>query len=157
MGDLSVLLKGIRQRLDRPMRWVERRSKELYPEDKKRQISHTYLRQLESGEHAQPNPTKLQTLASIYNVDYGELMTAAGYAEQQGTGNWDDIGLDQSEIELIKKMLARLREHNIRPAYFLNSIIGLTDESLSIVHRLITTMGIQGRKKKEMENREENT
>ena len=42
-------------------------------------VSNAYLSQLEGGKVREPSPTILHKLAELYNVDYAELLEAAGY------------------------------------------------------------------------------
>ena len=60
-------------RLDRKMslRQVE--------EVSNKEVSNAYLSQLETGKIQQPSPNVLNTLASIYEIDYIQLMELAGY------------------------------------------------------------------------------
>jgi transcriptional regulator with XRE-family HTH domain len=155
MAKLGMLLKQIREEKDRSKRWVERRSKDLYPEERERHISHTYLRQLEAGTQRRPNPLKLQTLAEVYQVEYRQLLAAVGYLEEEeekeAVGeDLDGIG-DRTRAELARKLFARLERQEIRPEYFLNAVLNLSEESLSIVHRLITTLSVQSRRRQTRE------
>lgn len=42
-------------------------------------ISNAYLSQVETGRIEKPSPDKLYTLAELYQVNYDQLMQAAGY------------------------------------------------------------------------------
>ena len=42
-------------------------------------VSNAYLSQIEGGKVREPSPTILHKLAELYNVDYAELLNAAGY------------------------------------------------------------------------------
>ncbi len=157
VSGLGDFLKRVRVGKDRSIRWVERQSKASHPGEKERQISHTYLRQIEEGVQAKPNPAKLRTLAEIYGVDYSVLMAKAGYLEPEtGTGHETarEAGQhsDQAKLVLAREMFARLESQGIRPEYFMRGVIGLAQESLQIIHRLITTMAIQGKGRRTRES-----
>ena len=88
MTSLGNYLKQLRKQQDRSRRWVERQTRILYPDDRKRQISHSYLRQIEEGLRERLHPLKLQSLAEVYGIDYKKLLEVAGYLES-------DIELDE--------------------------------------------------------------
>ena len=48
-------------------------------EKSNKEVSNAYLSQLETGKILQPNPSVLNTLADIYQIDYVQLMQLAGY------------------------------------------------------------------------------
>lgn len=147
MSKLGEYLKALRQQRDRSRRWVERQSRTRYASDRQRQVSHSYLGQIEEGVCERPSPLKLQTLAEVYEVDYGELMAAAGYLE-----SWAKVSLvpepseqpeDQPEQEgLVREAMAWLERNGVHSAYFLRSLTGLSNESLNLVNRLVTSLSI---------------
>ena len=146
MTDLGRELRRLREGVARSIRWVERRSKQAYPAERGRQISHTYLRQIEEGIQCRPSPGKLRTLAEIYGVEYQHLLTLAGIldslpADADGTGD-----PDMAERP-VRELCRRLQSQGIRPEYFMKAVTDLPDESLSIVHRLITTLSVQSKAK----------
>ena len=79
LKELGKYLKEQRERADRSLRWVERTSHALYPDEPERGISNAYLYQIEQGLETAPNPLKLKTLAQIFKVDYMYLLELAGY------------------------------------------------------------------------------
>ena len=76
---LGEKILELREKVDRPRVWVERRSKELYPNDKSKHISHTFLRTAERDEIVKVSIPQLQALAEIYQTDFEELAELAGY------------------------------------------------------------------------------
>ena len=52
---------------------------------------------------------------------------------------------DQTRAALAKKLFARLESQEIRPEYFMNAVINLSEESLSILHRLITNLSVKSK------------
>jgi len=95
---LGGYLNDQRARIDRSLRWVENLSKQLYPTSSHRQISNTYLKQIENDDFSNVHPLKLQTLAEIYKVDYMYLMNIAGYVRDSDLG--DEI---YSKIKMLDK------------------------------------------------------
>ena len=79
LKELGTYLKEQRERADRSLRWVERASHTLYPDEPERGISNAYLYQIEQGLDTAPSPLKLKTLAKIYKCDYMYLLELAGY------------------------------------------------------------------------------
>ncbi|HJP31737.1 MAG: helix-turn-helix transcriptional regulator [Candidatus Latescibacteria bacterium] len=142
MSELGQELVRLRKNATHSIRWVARRSRELYPETNARHISHTYLRQIEQGLQKHPSPEKLRTLAEIYGADYEILLRLAGYLTESTTS------IPHSNA-LVETVVRRLRAEGIRPEYFLQAVADLSSDSLAIVSRLITTLSIQskGRKK----------
>lgn len=140
-------LKQFREARDRSRRWVEKQARALYPNDRERQICHSYLRQIEEGRIARPNPLKLKSLAEIYGVDYREVLAKAGYLDPELR--------DQQEVtarpprvrtlELAAEMVDWLEANHVHPDYFINAVMGLTAESLHIVSRLVTTLSVHER------------
>lgn len=147
MSDLGLYLKQLRQQRDRSRRWVERQSRQRYSAERERQISHSYLRQLEEGVRERPNPLKLQTLAEIYEVDYEQLLARAGYLEPAGSRRSLAAVLPATQpsvsAELLTEVTRCLDEHGVHPEYFLRSLTGLSRNSLALVSRLVTTLSIQ--------------
>ena len=81
--ELANYLKEVRKQQDRSLRWVERKSKELFPDEDDRQISNAYLNQVESGYGFAVSPAKLRTLSQIYRIDYLYLLELAGYLDKE--------------------------------------------------------------------------
>jgi transcriptional regulator with XRE-family HTH domain len=155
MSQLGAYIKHLRAEHDRSRRWVEKRSRELYPQDRERHISHSYLRQIEEGMRDRPNPLKLQTLAEIYGVEYSVLLAVAGYLESQTAAPQPGVEVagepveggakPESRLEAARRLIEWLEKRGIHSEYFMNSIMGLSEESLHIVNRLITTLSVQER------------
>jgi HTH-type transcriptional regulator, competence development regulator len=70
---LGNLLRSARDLKDVSLREVEKRIK----------VSNAYLSQIESGSIAEPSPHILRKLADYYDLNYMELMAAAGYVSKQ--------------------------------------------------------------------------
>lgn len=157
MSDLGTYLRQLREQKERSRRWTERQSRLLFPKEKARQISHAYLRQIEEGKRINPNPLKLKTLAELYGVDYRQVLAAAGYLESEITG----LALPETgtalepKLELARKVIEFLESKGIHSEYFMNSVLGLNDESVHVINRLITTLSIQEKKLREKEVLEE--
>lgn len=145
MSDLGRYLKQLRMSQDRSRRWVEKRSRELYPKDKERHISHSYLRQLEEGIRDNPAKLKLHTLAEIYGVPPGQVLAAAGYLEGGQEMPLPASASQGSEErhELAGKMFDLLEGGGIHPEYFIRAMLGLSQDSLYIVNRLVTTLSVK--------------
>jgi transcriptional regulator with XRE-family HTH domain len=149
MTRLGSYLKQLREQKDRSRHWVERQSRLLYPEEKERQISHSYLRQIEEGMRERPNPLKLQTLAEAYGVDYRRILGAAGYLTDEFTSLGPDTlqegkrGGQEADLALAHRLIDWLENRGLHSGYFMNSIMRLSDESLHLVNRLITTLSVQ--------------
>jgi len=58
-------------------------------------ISNSYLSQVETGKRNPPHPDILKKLAPVYGVTIGELMTKAGYLEQEMTVQKEDMTQEQ--------------------------------------------------------------
>lgn len=148
MSKLGRHLKQLRLDRDRPRRWVERQSKARYPHSRECHVSHSYLRQMEEGVRQRPNPRKLQTLAEIYEVDYRELMAAAGYLDA-AESSLPVLSFESGEQDLDdqQKLVATtknwLESNDIHFSYFLRGLTSLSKDSLVLVNRLVTTLGIQ--------------
>jgi transcriptional regulator with XRE-family HTH domain len=146
MNQLGVYLKHVRNQQSRSRLWAERQSRAFYPDEKKRQISHSYLRRIEEGVQDKPHPLKLHTLAELYGVDYRKLFALAGYLESASF--IEDIvppARTHSQIALAEKTIEFLESKGIHSAYFLNSLMELSDESLHLLNRLLTTWSLQER------------
>ena len=148
MTPLGPFLKHLRQQHDRSRRWVERKSKELFPRDKVRHISHSYLRQIEEGLREGPNPLKLKTLAKIYRIDYAELLHRAGYLDDElatlaQSGQEMAAQSAETRLEKARQLIEHLENQGIRPEFFLNGILGLSAESLQLISRMVTTLSLQ--------------
>ena len=79
MKDLGKYLKEKREERNMGSHFVENESKRLYPKDKRRQISFSYLCAIERGTAKEIFPLKLKTLAEIYDESYLYLLYLAGY------------------------------------------------------------------------------
>jgi transcriptional regulator with XRE-family HTH domain len=118
MKRLGKYLKKLRSEADRSLRWVERKSRELYPGEEERQISNGYLYTVEQGGGVAISPKKLKTLAQIYRVDYTYLLELAGYLDE---GDDDDAKaeiyaelneLTKEQQHLILEMIRHLKKAN---------------------------------------------
>lgn len=153
MPNLGTYLRQLREQKERSRRWVERQSRLLFPKEKAKHISHAYLRQIEDGKRINPNPLKLKTLAELYGVDHRQVLAAAGYLDSEIT----DLALPEAgtalepKLELAKKVIEFLESKGIHSEYFMNSVLGLNDESVQVVNRLITTLSIQEKRLREKE------
>jgi hypothetical protein len=80
---ISEYLKNIRENVKhKSLQSVSDSSKFLYPDDKERQISASYLNRVEDGIVTDVSPRKLQTLAQIYEENYYYLLFLAGYIDE---------------------------------------------------------------------------
>ena len=147
MSILGDSIRQLRTQQDRSRRWVERRSREMYPEQKDRQISHSYVQHLEEGRREKPSPLKLQTLAKILEGDYGELMRQAGYLTP-GNEFMDDTRSPtvSPQTALAESLFTWLKARHTTPDYFIQNLMALSDESLAIVTRLVTSLSVQERR-----------
>jgi transcriptional regulator with XRE-family HTH domain len=151
MTTLGNLLKKLRQERGCSRRWIERRSQELYPEDKRHHLSHTYLRQLEEGIQQNPNPLKLKTLANIYSIDTRELLAAAGILDAgravgqsvQQPGAVEDALQAPAQTDKARQVMDDLKDKGIQAEYFFNHLMNLNDESLQLIQRLMVQMSTQ--------------
>lgn len=81
-------------------------------------VSDAYIVQLERGDKINPSPTFLKKLSKPLHVPYEVLMQKAGYLsetlhEEVGKYNINSVsleGLSEKDVELVKKMVARLKE-----------------------------------------------
>ncbi len=152
---LGQFLKQIRQEKEFSMRHVEHQSKVTFPGDKKRHISHTYLRKLEEGRYETPSPLKLKTLALIYEVEYSELLRLADYlegrsgtpvqAQQAAEKKIPQANPDLFNPEIASKLRSHLEANGIHADYFFQSLLSLSKTSLSVVNRLVSVMSVQER------------
>lgn len=80
---LGKYLKKIREiKEERSLQSVSDASKLLYPYDKERQISASYLMRVENGQINDISPKKIMTLAQIYDENYYYLLYLAGYIDE---------------------------------------------------------------------------
>ena len=119
------------------MRHVAKRSKELYPADKRFQLSHTYVRKMEEGSYEAPSPFRMRTLARIYEVSYEDLLNRAGYLDSNLNAK---PGYDRTAANLED----HLKKNGIKPEYFIQALLSLGKESLSLVNRTVTVLSVQG-------------
>jgi transcriptional regulator with XRE-family HTH domain len=111
--ELADYLIQLRKDADRSLRWVERKSRELHPDDSERQISNAYLNQIETGYGFAVSPAKLRTLAQIYKVDYLYLLELAGYLDKEPGTSTDKIvealhRLPKAKQELVYQLIKDL-------------------------------------------------
>lgn len=159
MSRLGSFLQQTREQQDRSRRWVERQSKILYT-SRSRQISHSYLREIEAGRSENPSPDKLLTLSQIYGIEPAEILRMAGHdigeviaprgREQPPDPAEPQAGVDTAprsaaapSLEHTWKAMEHLRSHGINPSYFLNAISQLGGTSLQLLSRLVTTLSVQ--------------
>lgn len=80
---IGKYLKEIREnRNKRSLQSVSDASKILFPTDKERQISASYLMRVEDNLVSEVSPKKLMTLAQIYDDNYYYLLYLAGYIDE---------------------------------------------------------------------------
>lgn len=94
MENLAEYLKKVRESKDIGSHFVEDESKRLYPKDKKRQISFSYLCAIERGTAKDISPLKLKTLSEIYDESYLYLLYLAGILPE-------DVSKPETEMERI--------------------------------------------------------
>jgi hypothetical protein len=95
--DLKIgeYLKEVREKThSRSLQSISDASKILYPTDKERQISASYLMRVEDGSVSEVSPKKLMTLAQIYEENYYYLLYLAGYIDE----NPQDISLSNEML-----------------------------------------------------------
>lgn len=106
--ELARYLKSIRENL----------GYSIYDVNKLCQISPSYLSLMENGKR-RPSPIILKKLSSIYNIDYNDLLTKAGFSElvedKKKSKNNDfryanhnginTEGLDENDIEEINRFV----------------------------------------------------
>lgn len=95
-----------------------------------------------------PNPLKLLTLAEIYEVEYADLMSAAGYlcserSHQHVPGPEEAHEGSESLQSLVDAAKDWLEGNGVHFSYLLRGLTGLSRESLALVSRLVTTLSIQ--------------
>lgn len=132
MQKLGKYLKKLREEHGYSKRHVENISKQLYTNDRKRQLSNVYLIKLEEGAYQAPSPHKLKSLAEIYKVDYQHLMELAQYVEDE-----------DEEDDLFQQVKKHLNENGINGDYFMKGILDLSEESLALLNRTLSLMAIQ--------------
>ncbi|MBF0570811.1 MAG: helix-turn-helix domain-containing protein [Candidatus Omnitrophica bacterium] len=81
---VGLKLKELRLLKEWSLRDVEKATQNM--------VSNAYLSQIESGKIKQPSPHILNHLAEVYEVDYKDLLTTAGYikpaiGEKKGRGH----------------------------------------------------------------------
>ena len=79
-------------------------------------VSNAYLSQLESGKITKPSPHILEHLAKVYEVDYMDLMTIAGYmkktnVKKSGVAFFNENDMTAEEKELLLAYLQFIRQH----------------------------------------------
>jgi transcriptional regulator with XRE-family HTH domain len=77
MNTLASYLRNIRKQRGLSLKKVEKAAG----------VSNAYLSQLERGRRNPPHPDILKKLAKVYEVPVAELLSAAGFLEEQGKGN----------------------------------------------------------------------
>ncbi len=107
--DLGAKLRAAREAAGLSLRQVEARTG----------IHNAHLSQIEKGGIQQPDMSMLFELAQLYNLEYGDLMSAAGYADhnprsgrerQRMTMAMRAMGdLSPRDQEEVLRFLARLR------------------------------------------------
>lgn len=137
------------------MRYVENQSKTFFPHERKRYISHTYLRKLEEGQYETPSPIKLKTLARIYGIDYPELLALADYVESKAAPTIQTQGSPEKKTsrtnggplnaEIVRKLRHHLETNGVRAEYFFSALLSLSRKSLSVINRLVSVMSVQER------------
>ena len=135
MEKLGHYLQGLRQDKKLSVRQVEQLSKQLYPKDKKRQISHTYLLKIEGSEYQAPSPFKLKSLATIYELDFYFLMELAGYLYSE----------DDDEDQILRQLRDHISKTGINADYFIKALLDLGKESMALINRTISMMATQER------------
>ena len=97
---LGRFLAELRHAKGMSLRQVEETARRLGLE-----LSNAYLSQMENGRVAEPSPHILHTLATVYDVPYGDLMRKAGYYMPEGgarVGTFATLDLTaDEEAELI--------------------------------------------------------
>lgn len=70
-------------RKGRSIRWISQRSRELHPDNPRRQVSNSYYSQLENDRIGEPSPSKLRTIADVLQLDVRFLYRLVGYLEEE--------------------------------------------------------------------------
>jgi transcriptional regulator with XRE-family HTH domain len=81
MNNLAKCLRSIRKQKGLSLKKVEKAAG----------VSNAYLSQLERGRRNPPHPDILKRLAKVYEVQVTELLSAAGYIEEQKGNKPQDI------------------------------------------------------------------
>lgn len=81
--DLGEYLKHVRQALGMSLRDVEVGTEKA--------VSNGSLSQIENGHTKRPTPNVLYNLATLYGLDYGDLLQRAGHHTPSGTSANDDL------------------------------------------------------------------
>lgn len=103
--ELAKYLKNIREAL----------GYSIYDVNKLCEISPSYLSLMENGKR-RPSPIILKKISSIYNIDYNDLLSKAGFAElienkkednfrYASNNGLDTEGLTDEEIEELKEFI----------------------------------------------------
>ena len=142
MSDLGNYVRELREQADRSTRWVARQSMELYPDDTERQISFSYLRQIEEGIPKRPSPLKLQTLAQIYGVDYMRVYSVARYLDDEMARMAAIASTDglKSSLETVMSMNEFLESRGIVPEDFIRNLMSLSPNSFHIISDLLRVL-----------------
>ena len=92
---IGEYLKEVREKNHgRSLQSISDASKILYPTDKERQISASYLMRVEDNSVIEVSPKKLMTLAQIYDENYYYLLYLAGYIDE----NPQDISISNEML-----------------------------------------------------------
>jgi len=113
-------------------RSISEESRAMYPKDEERQISLSYLARVEQGLGQDINPKKLQTLATILNIDYYEILRVAGYMD-----NYQAVERDMKEDEKIIDVNHILTDPNVTLQFSGNPIEENKKEALLAVLKLL--------------------
>ena len=136
---IGEYLKAVRERSNnRSLQSVSDASKLLYPDDKERQISASYLMRVEDGTVIEVSPRKLMTLAQIYDENYYYLLYLAGYIDE----NPQDISISnemllQKSIDIDKL----LSDPNIKVHFSGNPIDEDKKKAIISILNIITKKG----------------
>jgi transcriptional regulator with XRE-family HTH domain len=91
--DLATYLRRLRSAKGASLREVA----------EKTTISNAYLSQLERGKAKRPSPDKIHSLADYYDVNYEDLMRAAGYIKKNDSDEESSQRKDVSSFEAALK------------------------------------------------------
>jgi len=136
---IGEYLKAVRERSNnRSLQSVSDASKLLYPDDKERQISASYLMRVEDGTVIEVSPRKLMTLAQVYDENYYYLLYLAGYIDE----NPQDISISnemllQKSIDIDKL----LSDPNIKVHFSGNPIDEDKKKAIISILNIITKKG----------------
>ncbi|WP_295817962.1 helix-turn-helix transcriptional regulator [uncultured Microbacterium sp.] len=81
-------------------------------------VTNGYLSQIEKGDIAQPSPRVLHHLATVYGIDYGDLMVRAGH-HVPAAENANDIDLNGFPLRAIAELTQEQREELLRYIAFI--------------------------------------